>query len=518
VLAYEAERQGAGAVVFYYLNGYAQDESGRALNTHDGVARSTIPIVQIGKNDGMRVAEVLTRRGPIQATLRSKVEANPAGTGYNIIGKIPGRLAGRYLIISAHYDAWFHGYWDNAIGVAGILAMAKALLEYGYQPEHTLLFISTDAEEFGAPDTNFDWLIGCYHLLQAHPEWQGRVSAAFNIDTLAYVGQEQLEFIGPPELLPFVREAVGNYRAKTFPKPEVGVKEQVTAWTEVLTYAYFGIPPLQPGFAIAEPKRTFYHTQFDTADIVHRERAVESVQLYGALLVRLDRQAILPYEFTERVQSLRATIENPPDGEAVKALGELRGALDRLEQQAERLNLLRLRVEEAGSEAEAVNDRLRQVAVQLVKQLNYLNAEDPEDALPLHVFYERDLLALDTALAHLAGGDAAQAMVALTDSETGLHGTEYALEVSYPVYYRRTVGAQNPGRQDLFWGEKRTAQLTDIWMELHSLQDKVARGVTDFGAEEHRLREKRQMVAAAYREAVMELGRVVEEAVGMLAG
>jgi hypothetical protein len=55
-------------------------------------------------------------------------------------------------------------------------------------------------------------------------------------------------------------------------------------------------------------------------------------------------------------------------------------------------------------------------------------------------------------------------------------------------------------------------------MELHSLQDKVARGVTDFGAEEHRLREKRQMVAAAYRAAVRELGRVVEEAAGMLAG
>jgi Iap family predicted aminopeptidase len=228
-LAYEAELHGACAVVFTYVNGYAQHESGTALNTHDGTARPTIPILQIAKRDGARLVERLAGGGPVRAVLHSQVAADPEGTGYNVMGRIRGRLPDRYVIVGAHYDAWFHGYWDNAVGVAGMLGMAaaaRALLEQGYQPEHTLLFVATDAEEFGAPDTHFDWLIGCYHMLQDHPEWQGRVSAAFNIDTLAFLGQEQLGFIGPPELLPFLRETVGSWETRTFPSRRSGSRSK----------------------------------------------------------------------------------------------------------------------------------------------------------------------------------------------------------------------------------------------------------------------------------------------------
>jgi Iap family predicted aminopeptidase len=515
VLAHEAELHGACALVFYYLNGYAQHESGEALNTHDGAARPTIPILQLPKRDGARVAERLVAEGPVLTTLRSQVEIDPQGTGHNVIGHIPGRLTDRYLIIGAHYDAWFHGYWDNAVGVAGILTLAKALLENGYQPEHTLLFIATDAEEFGAPDTHFDWLIGCHRLLEAHPEWHARVSAAFNIDTLSFLTQEELGFIGPPELVPFLQEAVGGYQAKTFPQPRVWVKEQVTAWTETLTYAYFGVPPLQPRFGAEEIKRTIYHTQFDTAEMVHHERAVETLQLYGALLVRFDGQPILPYDFTQRVQTLRATIQNPPsglNGAVDEELGGLGQALDELEAKARRWNSLSDETE-AG---ESLQDLLRQVAAHLISNINYVDATAPEDALPMHVFYDRDLRAFDAALDHLASGHAQAAMAALTDDKTGLHGARFALNMSYPVYYRNTLAGRNPGRNDLYWGQDRTPMIPDVWGELHTLQDKLARGMIDFGAEMYALCEKRETVAAAYRDALRQLTGVINEAADML--
>jgi Iap family predicted aminopeptidase len=517
-LAYEAELHGACALIFYYLNGYAQHESGEALNTHDGAARPTIPIIQICKRDGARIAQRLAEDGPVQATLHSEVKIDPEGTGYNVVGRIPGRLADRYLIVGAHYDAWFHGYWDNAVGVAGMLAMANMLLESAYQPEHTLLFIATDAEEFGAPDTHFDWLIGCHWMLQAHPEWHGRVSAAFNIDTLAFLDQEQLGVIGPPELLNFLRQTVGSYQARAFSKPEVWIKEQVTAWTETLTYAYFGIPPIQPRFALDEARRTIYHTQFDGPDIVHQERATETMQLYGALLVRLDRQPILPYEFSERVRGLRRTVEKPPAGAAKGELTSLRGALDHLEEQADRLSSRSARWDEAQADEkrDQMNDRLRQAAAHLIANINYLDGTAPGDARPLHVFYDRDLHALEAALVHLAAGDAQQAIAALTDAKTGVHGAWCALDMSYPVYYRNTVGGRNPGRPDLFWGQDRTARLTDVWAELHLLQDKLARGVTDYGAEECALREKLGAAAEAYREAIAELTKVVEGVTALL--
>jgi hypothetical protein len=390
------------------------------------------------------------------------------------------------------------------------------LLDHGYQPEHTLLFVATDAEEFGAPDTHFDWLIGCHCMLGAHAEWRGRISAAFNIDTLALLAQEQLGFISPPELLPFLQAAVGDYEVQTFPQSPLQVKQQVTAWTEVLTYAYFGIPPLQPRFALEEAKRTIYHTQFDDSSIVHQARAAETVQLYGTLLVRFDRQPILPYELTLRAQSLRATIENPTSETMDEELAALRQALDRLEQRSEALNLLLAPEDRTGLAQDAINDRLRQAAGYLIAHLNYLDATAPEDALPLHVFYDRDLRALDAALSHLALGEAQQAMATLTDHETGLRGAWCALEMSYPVYHRHAIGGWNPGRQDLFWGEDRTATITDVWAELHTLQDKLARGVTDFGPEEYALRAKRESVTTVYRSAIRQLTRIVEEAAAML--
>jgi hypothetical protein len=516
-LAYEAELNGAQAVVFYYLNGYAQHESGEALNTHNGACRPTIPIINICRRDGERLAELLTNEGNLPLTLRSQVLADPEGEGLNVIGEIPGRMADRYLIVGAHYDAWFTGYWDNAIGVAGILAMAKTLLESGYQPEHTLVFVATDAEEFGAPDTHFDWLIGCHRMLEAHAEWHGRTSAAFNIDTLGSKLQERLGFAGPPELASFLRAALGGYATKAFPNPEVQLVEQTTAWTEVLTYAYFGIPGIQPRFHLPELRKSVYHTQFDDASLVDPERASETVQVYGALLVRFDQQPVLPFEFSARAHSLRATLEKPPHGVDGGELARLLAALDLLEQQAGAVAKIMEQAAQSGDDGLApLNDQLREAAGRLVSGINYLSVNDPDEALPQHVYFERDLRALGAALTELGAGDAAAAISALTDPKTGVRGGSYARAMSYPVYHHQTVSGEKPGRQDLFWGQGRTAEMTDIWMELHTLDDKNAHDVRDYASEWSRISHLRAMVALAYRESLATLARVIEEVVALL--
>jgi hypothetical protein len=90
--------------------------------------------------------------------------------------------------------------------------------------------------------------------------------------------------------------------------------------------------------------------------------------------------------------------------------------------------------------------------------------------------------------------------------------------MSYPVYHRHTIGGRNPGRHDLYWGEDRTAVLTDVWTELHALEDKLTRGVSDVGPEILALARKRRAMADAYREAVAMLTGVVETATDLLSG
>jgi hypothetical protein len=248
---------------------------------------------------------------------------------------------------------------------------------------------------------------------------------------------------------------VGCWETQTFPNPEVWVKEQVTAWTETLTYAYRGIPPLQPRFALKEARETVYHTQFDDRDIVHEARAVETLQFYGALLVRLDSQPFLPVDFSERVESLRQTLGRDRDA-AVLVRGadgeraELDVALERLEERAGQVAQTLEGVGQSDEKRMAANDGLRQAVGHLIRNTNYLDACSPEDALAQHVFYQRDWRALDAAVKELQAGDAKLAIEVLTDDETGVHGAWCALDMSYPVYHRNSVGGQNPGRQDLF--------------------------------------------------------------------
>jgi len=51
---------------------------------------------------------------------------------------------------------------------------------------------------------------------------------------------------------------------------------------------------------------------------------------------------------------------------------------------------------------------------------------------------------------------------------------------------------------------------------LHTLRDKLNRGITDFGAKTYALQEKRDTVAAAYRAAITQLTDVIKQASSML--
>jgi hypothetical protein len=392
--------------------------------------------------------------------------------------------------------------------------MARALVESGYQPEHTLIFLSTDAEESGAPDTQFDWLIGCMHQLRSHPEWHGRVSAAFNIDTLPPSGSPKMGFISSPELLPFVRAVAESHDIRSFPTKEPQVEVRVTAWTETLAYAYFGIPPLQPMFRLEELRETIYHTQFDQPEVVDRALGEETVRVYASMLMRLDQARTLPYSLTERVKNLRETLVNPPGGSAVQEVSALKSTLDRLagEIEAFELRLERDAGEWGGRRPDPLNDQLRSVVSFLTKHTNYLDGADAEDAHALHTYYARDLHALDDAIAHLEAGEIEEAIETLTHRGTGVRGASWATQVSYPVWHRHTVGGSNQGRGDLYWGENRTATVTNIWAELHSLHDKVGRGVAHVGAEIKALRERREAVLAHYRQALRDLREILAAA------
>lgn len=71
------------------------------------------------------------------------------------------------ILLSAHYDSYFEGFQDDNAAVAMIIGIAKALIQGGYQPNHTIVVCALAAEEWGISDTKYDWSTGAYrHVLR----------------------------------------------------------------------------------------------------------------------------------------------------------------------------------------------------------------------------------------------------------------------------------------------------------------------------------------------------------------
>lgn len=167
-------------------------------------------------------------RGRVQSELREVSTAN-------VVGLLPGRDAqrnGEVVLLSSHYDhlgtgvdpegasVVYHGAYDNASGVAVMLAVAEAAASLAEPPARSLLFVSTTAEESG--------LLGAEWYVR-HPlvPLQG-TAAVLNVDGANLQGRtHDIAPLGTDrsELGDYVRAAAAEegIRVAAEPHPEQGM-------------------------------------------------------------------------------------------------------------------------------------------------------------------------------------------------------------------------------------------------------------------------------------------------------
>ena len=115
----------------------------------------------------------------------------------NVIGKLPGSdpaRAAEAVLYTAHHDhlgmkddakagedAIYNGALDNASGVGGMLAIAKAMAALPQRPRRSVIFAAVAAEEQG--------LLGSKYLAAHPPVPAGRLAANINVDGMAIWGR-----------------------------------------------------------------------------------------------------------------------------------------------------------------------------------------------------------------------------------------------------------------------------------------------------------------------------------------
>lgn len=437
--AYQAKVKGAKAVIA--MSVYPEDGMDR-VGVQDICGPADAPALAISQQDSEALQAAIQASGgdSIKVVFNADSQVTPDATSHNVWGEIPGQRE-ETIFVFAHMDGYFHSQYDDAQGLGVSMAIAKALIDSGYQPEKTIRFCFHGAEEWGVSGSEYDWSTGAYEeIMTNHPEWIDGAFAIVNNDGGYTVqGETYMGTRSAVELMSFIEESIGELNANS--KYEWSYKKTST-YTEDFQWARMGIPAIVAGSGEGENYvNTGYHSNYDSWDAqpLDEEGFRESIVVYGKLVLDLDARAVRPMDFTARIKDFEESLSDPSNFEAL--LEEAYAATEALETKMASVE------EEGDAEAAiALNKQTQKVYKALQDALLGLDF-DPE-AIIKHELYQNNVDALDSIIAALEEGNVQEAY------------DEYLYAVDWAWYYMyfdvetcRYLEDQLFDNRDGTWGE-----------------------------------------------------------------
>lgn len=317
----EAQHQGAAAILAANVGGFSQIADD-ALNCQDICGPTAIPTLSIGLSDSQEIQEKLAA-GPVTATLVVDNEVNVGeGTTYNIMGRIPGKSSDHQILVGGHYDVHFKGFQDDNCAVGLVLAMAKAMIDSGYQPENDLVFCLHGAEEWGSSYTQYDWTVGAWEMInRVHPDWVCKTLAFLNFELPAYEFDTYTSSYSAPEMYAMLDYFVNEYPYS--PEPEGCFEDgvltegyQTYTYSDDFSYYAAGVPSTVNGFLLQKDMETvfpfyeeIYHSQYDTPETYNEAVMNFNIRYYGALAMYIDQTPALYLDFTAQYDRILTSLD-----------------------------------------------------------------------------------------------------------------------------------------------------------------------------------------------------------------
>lgn len=480
---YQAHEKGAKALIAVQIGGYGQVDE-KALNAQDIAGPPEAAAFSMSFEDSEKLKACLDEKGEITVTLDVSSRVMRDVSTYNILGEIPGRRSDRMILLSAHYDSYFSGFQDDNTAVAMMLGIARAFIKMGYQPENTWVFCAMAAEEWGIADSKYDWSTGAYaEVFNVHPEWAGKVIGDFNFE-LPALSNGNLDGIRCTyEYKDFFEDTLKALPALSPAYPEgVLVSAPIETWSDDFSVAISGIPSMVNEFSAGSFMTTHYHSQYDS-DAYYNEAAYRfHHELYGLLLMHLDRQSVAPLNFAEVFEQASASLDVlmcQKSGSRVTALLNLLG---QTEEVAEEVYDRIYDINEAGVDSEQCREAeniLLKVFKMAQDKYVRLTWEDavvfPQEAAQNNLRYlKKAIRALKRKIP-----DAEAAFEALYE----IDNNAYAFQFSKQVYERFTDYVLDQNSDRLQWGRGRIVHHENLYDLVAQLMDKYHQGATDFANE-----------------------------------
>lgn len=523
---YEAELHGAiGAVVTWIEYQDVED----SVVTHDSESRTTIPAVDIShKNAELLKEMIMTSEEPVVVKIWCDAQIDYDGVAYNVYGYITGTThPDEYIVIGDHYDKWWYGASDDGSGVARLLGLAKAMVDSGYQPDRTIVFVATDAEEYGWSDTEFDWALGAWWaIFDQHPEWAGHVLGYFNLEGGGDAGATSVSVWGTPETQMFRKsllKKIDSWFMSNDPwsayyyRSAEQTEKFFSTWADGFSWGAAGVPIMDVGsYRSFEYSGSSYHTQMDTMEWISAESLAMSVISNGIVVIELDRSVLAPYGFQKRADDIQKNLNY----DQLRLSGIDTSALDKALKELYMVggNIWSM-IKMTPEDADEVNALLLAAQKKLQSEMQtvggYIEPMYPQE------HYEDDAWFMREGIYSLEDGNIDRALMWLS----WVYGMYTGRWVSYENYEYMQLDRWNIDNFNQFWGRGRTAQIIDIWYEYDSLLQKKAAGDWDFDSEIASLWEKYDMVVEDLQNSVdkmtqtaLDTTAILDEAYALMTG
>ena len=292
----EASFHHAAAVVLYgYYGSYPLPEGIK----QDSV-KGPLPAFSISPLAAWHLQDLL-KAGPVTLQLDGRVDiiSDKVARSVNVAAYLTGTTRpNEYVVISGHIDTWWSGADDDTSSIAVMLELARlfsnARKEGTFVNERTLVFASVGAEETGGPDnTWYNWLVGSYEFVKAHPEILAGLAVELNMDGVSLVKPSGKYWVENTwEVNSFVAKGISDLGLGG----TVGFYNPVWSWTDAWSYAAKGGGSTIQLLWVAGYDAT-YHTQLDDMSEQSLATVTVTLKMHGLWAIRAANAFVLPIEF-----------------------------------------------------------------------------------------------------------------------------------------------------------------------------------------------------------------------------
>ncbi len=292
---YEASLHHAAAVVFYGYYGTYPWPDGIKQDSVKG----PLPTFSISPRSAWHLQNLL-EAGPVTLRIEGRVDMIPdeSARSVNVAAYLYGTThPDEYVVISGHIDTWWSGANDDTSSIAAMLELARlfsAARKAGtFVNERTLVFASVGAEETGGPDnTWYNWIVGSYEFVKAHPEILAGLVVELNMDGVSLVKPSGKYWVENTwEVNGFVTKGLSDLGLTG----AVGYYNPVWSWTDAWSYAAKGGGSAIQLLTINGYDAT-YHTQLDDMALQSPETIDTALKLHTLWAIRAVHALVMPIE------------------------------------------------------------------------------------------------------------------------------------------------------------------------------------------------------------------------------